>query len=107
MTNSAAVVKSAMRRDLSAALKERRADAVTALRTAIAVLDNAEAVDASAVPTDVTEVARRDLSPADVRAILTGHLDESLAEAQRYEQLGRHDAAQRLRRDAEIVRAYV
>jgi uncharacterized protein len=107
MTNPAADVKRAMRRDLSAALKDRRAEAVTALRTAIAVLDNAEAVDASAIPSHVTEVARRDLSRVDVRAILSGHLDESLAEAQRYERLGRHDAAQRLRREAEIVRGYV
>jgi uncharacterized protein len=107
MTNSVAVVKSAMRRDLSAAMKERRAETVTALRTAIAVLDNAEAVDVSAIPAHVTEVARRSLSPVDVRAILSGHLDESLADARRYEELGRHDAAQRLRREAEIVRAYV
>lgn len=104
---SAAVTKAAMRRDLTAAMRERRAADVSALRSAIAALDNAEAVDTEGIPNDVTEVERRRLASADVADVLRAHREDALAEAQRYEALGQHTAAQRLRREAEVVSAYL
>lgn len=98
--------KAAMRRDLSAAMKERRAEVVTALRTAIAVLDNAEAVEPDP-ESGATEVARRFLSASDVETLLRGCVDDNLAEALRYDDLGRSDAAERLRREAQIIRGYL
>lgn len=101
-----AEAKTLLRRDLSAAMKARRSGEVAALRTAIAVLDNAEAVDPD--PNDAaTEVDRRHLTPSDVRLLLRRCVDDNLAEAQRYADLGRQDAAERLRREAEIVARYL
>ncbi|WP_036438547.1 hypothetical protein [Mycobacterium sp. URHB0044] len=100
-------LRALLRRDLGVALKTRHAEAVAALRTTIAAIDNAEAVDPATVDADSTEVARRELSIADVRAVLHDHVDDYVAEADRYELLGRHDAAQRLRRQAETLRKYL
>lgn len=107
MTDAAGLVKVAMRRDLVAAMKERRKDVVSALRTAIAVLDNAEAVAPQSVPSEVTETNRRTLTTSEVAAVLRDHLDENLAEARRYDALGRADAAQRLRFEAGVVDGYL
>lgn len=70
-------LRDALRRDLTRAMKAREPDAVSALRTAIAAIDNAEAVpapDDSPATTsghiagaragiDAAEAARRNLSP--------------------------------------------
>jgi uncharacterized protein len=100
-------LRALLRRDLGAALKARRAEAVAALRTTIAAIDDAEAVDPITVGIGVTEVARRDLSIADVRAVLHNHFDDYVTEADRYQSLGRQDAAQRLRRQADTLRRYL
>jgi uncharacterized protein YqeY len=100
-------LRTLLRRDLGVALKTRHAEAVAALRTTIAAIDNAEAVDPTTVDAGSTEVARRDLSIADVRAVLHEHVDDYVTEADRYESLGRHDAAQRLRRQADTLRPYL
>jgi uncharacterized protein YqeY len=104
---TAAVTKAAMRRDLTAAMRERRVADVSALRGAIAAIDNAEAVDTEGIPDGVTEVERRRLAAGDVADVLRAHRDDALAEARRYEALGQHAAAQRLRREAEVVSAYL
>ena len=100
-------LRAVLRRDLGIALKTRRAEAVAALRTTIAVIDNAEAVDPTTVGVGSTEVPRRDLSIADVRAVVADHIDDYVTEADRYQSLGRHDAAQRLRRQADTLRTYL
>ncbi len=100
-------LRALLRRDLGVALKTRRAEAAAALRTTIAAIDNAEAVDPATVEDGSTEVARRDLSMADVRAVLHNHIDDYVTEAERYQSLGRHDAAQRLRRQADTLRPYL
>lgn len=98
---SAVAVRGALRDDLRSAMKQRDADAVAALRTAIAAIDNAESVDATG--RTETEVARRELSPAEVQAILRAHVREYLTEADGYEAVARHDAARQLRRQADVV----
>jgi uncharacterized protein len=70
-----------LRRDLGTALKARDAEAVAALRTTIAAIDNAEAVDTTTIGVGSTEVPRRDLSMDDARAILHNHIDDYVTEA--------------------------
>jgi uncharacterized protein YqeY len=100
-------LRAQLRRDLGVALKTRRAEAVAALRTTIAAIDNAEAVDPTTVDVGATEVARRELSIADVRAVVADHVEDYVTEAERYESLGRRDAAQRLRRQADTLCPYL
>src|SRR4051812_46902607 len=84
-----------LRRALPAAMRSRDTIAVSALRSAIAALDNAEAVAVetlaktsaatpsqhvagAAVGVGAAEVARRELSPADVVAVLEREIAERL-----------------------------
>lgn len=97
-------------------MKARETDTVAALRTAIAAIDNAESVaggDVSAT-TDgpfaksaegvgATEVARRQLSAADIAEVLGRHVHEYLSNAEDYDAMGRHEAAGQLRRQAAVV----
>lgn len=118
----AAALRSLLRADLVAAMKARRTEAVTALRTAIAVIDNAEAVEAPAqaashagsehvagARTGVgsTEAERRVLSLAEVRALLRAQVEDRTGEADRYDTYGQRDAALRLRREADVLSRYV
>lgn len=109
-----------MRADLGVAMKARNSRAISALRTAIAAIDNAESVDSTAAtaPTSAhiagatiglgtAEVPRRSLSPAQVHAILLAQIDDRSAEADRYETLGQIEAAEGLRGEAQIIAAYL
>ncbi len=110
-----------LRHDLTLALKARDSVAVAALRSAIAAIDNAEAVDADGVRPSTTsehiagategvgssEVARRELGVSEVREILRTQVEERSLAAAEYEKLGREDAAARLRREASLLGAYL
>lgn len=114
-------LRATLRADLVAAMKARDADTVTALRTAIAAIDNAEAVDrpenvaattsehvaGAHVGVGSTEAIRRDLTLDDVQAIVSDQMAERSVEADRYDQLGRREAAARLRREAEVLAKYL
>ena len=114
-------LRSALRADLVAAMKARRPEVVSALRTAIAALDNAEAVAVPDTPAESvsehvagvsigvgsTETERRALSVEEVRTLLRSQIEERVTEAERYESLGRSDAAQRLRIEADALRKYL
>ncbi|MEU8790872.1 hypothetical protein [Streptomyces sp. NPDC048643] len=117
----AQALRSLLRADLVAAMKARRTEAVTALRTAIAVIDNAEAVEAPAQAAHAvsehvagartgvgsTEAERRVLSVDDVRALLRAQVDDRIGEADRYDTYGQRDAALRLRREADVLGQYL
>ncbi|MFG2433410.1 hypothetical protein [Streptomyces sp. NPDC048508] len=118
----AQALRSLLRTDLVAAMKARRTEAVSALRTAIAVIDNAEAVETPAqasvhavsehvagAGTGVgsTEAERRVLSLDDVRALLQAQVDDRTGEADRYDTYGQVDAALRLRREADVLSRYL
>ncbi|MFD7682903.1 hypothetical protein [Streptomyces sp. NPDC060187] len=118
----AQALRSLLRTDLVAAMKARRTEAVSALRTAIAVIDNAEAVETPAqasvhavsehvagAGTGVgsTEAERRVLSLDDVRALLQAQVDDRTREADRYDTHGQRDAALRLRREADVLSRYL
>ncbi|WP_326794091.1 GatB/YqeY domain-containing protein [Streptomyces sp. NBC_01808] len=110
-----------MRADLRAAMKARRREVVSALRTALAAIDNAEAVEAPAAEAEQgsgyvagaragvgsAEAARRVLSAGEVRALLRVQITERRAEAGVYERAGRAGAAERLRREADVLAAYL
>jgi len=114
-------LRDALRRDLASAMKAREADAVATLRTAIAAIDNAEAVPAPATSQATTsthfagaragvgagEAARRSLDDGQQRAILREQVTGYITEAGRYETLGQQAAAARLRAQARLLSAYL
>lgn len=100
-----------MRDSLYAALKERDDAATAALRSAISAIANAEAV--AAAPARVRlgvgagDVPRRDLTDDELLAIVRAEVDERLRAATEYEGLGKAEKAQRLRAEADVLRAVV
>jgi uncharacterized protein YqeY len=107
-----------LRSDLTAALKARDRVAVAALRSALAAIDNAEAVPVDNLPGSVAssehvagaavglgaaEAERRHLTDADLRSIVENEVLERSVAAGEYERLGRDDAAERLRAEAEVL----
>ncbi len=114
-------MRSRLRRDLISAVKARDVVAVSALRAAIAAIDNAEAVDAAgsepspagsehiagaSAGVGSAEVPRRRLSHEDELRLMRAQVDERTRAAHEYEQLGHADAAARLRGEAETLRVY-
>jgi uncharacterized protein YqeY len=134
-------IRTRMRRALTAAMKARDRRAVTALRSALAAIDNAEAVDtANPPPVDTAntppateghppategdpagegriagatvgvgaaEVARRTLTPAETLAIVREEVAERQTAAHAYERAGQSEPAERLRAEAEVLRAHL
>lgn len=111
-----------LRDDLKAALKARDRTAISALRSALAAIDNAEAVPAKERPAGVSgnehvvgaaigvgaaEARRRELTDADVRGIVENERQERLTAATEYEQLGRTDLADNLRAEADVLARHV
>lgn len=103
-------------------MKARDSVAVSALRSALAAIENAEAVDAadgapagagdanrdphvagSVVGLGAGEVSRRTLTPAEVAATVRAELDERLAAAVEYQRLGQREHAERLRGEAGVL----
>jgi uncharacterized protein len=115
-----APLRAALRQGLTTALKARDTEAMAALRTAIAAIDNAEAVATADTQRPVTsadivgasrgvgstEAVRQSLSIGQLRDIVRGQITEYAREADRYDALGRPDAAHRLRDRARILAAY-
>lgn len=108
-----------LRADLTAAMKARDTDAVSALRTMMAAIDNAEAV---ALPDGVradarnaiagatsgvgsTEVARRVLTQDEIHALVLAQVREREDSAATYRAHGRSEDADRLLREASILQA--
>jgi hypothetical protein len=103
---------------LRAALRARDQVARSALRSALAAIDNATAVprDQAAAPADSPHVAgavaglgaaeagRRRLAEADLEAIVRAEIAERLAAAAGYDQAGQPEAAGRLRAEADVLR---
>jgi len=117
-------VLDASRQDLTTALRARDAVAVSALRSALAAVGNAEAVpvpDAGGtggatvgehvagarVGLGAGEVERRVLSEGDVVALVRAEVDERLAAAAQVEALGRADVAERLRAEAAVLQRHL
>ncbi|WP_026820534.1 GatB/YqeY domain-containing protein [Arthrobacter castelli] len=114
-------MRDTMRRDLKTAMKARDRVAVTAIRSALAAIDNAEAIPversvaengtaevaASAVGIGAAEADRRDLDAEDMRAIVEAEVNDRTAVAGEYEQAGHSDAGDKLRAEADVLRGYL
>jgi uncharacterized protein YqeY len=112
-----------LRRDLTIAIRQRDAVAVSALRTALAAIENAEAVHPTGAdvaprtgPSPVAgsvlglgagDVPRRDLTDEDVRRIVRGERAELLAAASVYERRGQAERAERLRAESRVLDRYL
>lgn len=92
-------------------MKARDTDRVRPRRTTLASIDNAEAVptdaragaiEQAAVGAGSTEAARRDLSEAQMRAIVNAEIDERRAAADSLESV-RPDRAKDLRQQADVL----
>jgi uncharacterized protein YqeY len=120
-----------LRRALPAAMKARDRAAVDALRSALAAIDNAQAVDPPRPPpgdggaepggaagghprlagtvagVGAAEVARRPLSEAQMAEIVAREIAEREAAAGGYERVGQLELAERLRAEARVLASYL
>lgn len=111
-----------LRDGLKTALKSRDRTAIAALRSALAAIDNAEAIPADqAVDTTVghehvagaaaglaaAEAPRRSLTEADLRSIVENEVRERTVAAEDYERLGRKEQAEQLRAEASVLRRHL
>ncbi|MFD2472531.1 polyprenol phosphomannose-dependent alpha 1,6 mannosyltransferase MptB [Amycolatopsis silviterrae] len=120
--NGFLAMRANLRAGLKSALKNRDRVAASALRSALAAIDNAEAVPieqradsrvgdehvaGAAVGLGAAETARRDLSEADVRGIVEREVAERASAADEYERLGRSEMAGQLRAEAAVLEAHL
>lgn len=108
-----------LREALPAAMKARDRVTVGVLRSALAAIDNAEAVtvapvapqslaiEGSPIGAGATEVARQQLTPAAIARIVRDEADSRTAAADDYERAGRADRAAQLREEARILAGYL
>jgi uncharacterized protein len=116
---AAAGLPDRLRAALADALRRRDRIAVSALRSALSAISNAEAV-APGPPAPgaasvhiagaraglgAGEAGRRRLSPADMSRIVAGEISERRAAADAYERQGQPERAASLRREADILAA--
>lgn len=108
-----------MRQALPEAMRARDKVAVRALRATLAALDNAEAVpvgatesrglslEESPVGAGATEVARRELSEAEMADIVRSEIAERLAAVQQLSSPAHRDRATELRAEATVLRRFL
>jgi uncharacterized protein YqeY len=115
-------VRQRLQTALGAALKGRDKIAASALRSALAAIDNASAVPAASAPAASTggphfagaiaglgaaEAERRYLSEAEIEEIVRTEVAERQTAALTYEQTGHPDQAERLRQQAQVLTAAI
>lgn len=105
-----------LRDALMAARKDRDATRVAALRSALSAIDNAETPDGARVAAQssatianavaglgAAEVARRELSDAQIRELVRAEIDERLTAADDYTAGGHTERATALQAEAEVL----
>lgn len=116
-------MRTTMRADLILAVKARDKAATAALRSALAAIENAEAipvdestksttgtaqvVGATAFGDGAAEAERRELTDAEVAAIVANEVADRITAAGEYARLGRDDQAARLRAEADVLATYL
>ncbi|WP_261567537.1 hypothetical protein [Frankia gtarii] len=96
-------------------MKRRDSVAVAALRSALAAMDNAEAVEvprfsgaeAPLRGLGAGDVARRHLSAQEMDDIVRAELSERLEAAATYDRSGQQTHAERLRREGDVIAAHL
>ena len=100
-----------LKTDLREAMKARQNRTVTTLRTLLAAIDNAEAVELTASDLPVVgkanDVPRRDLSEVQLQDIVQAEADSYQVAIADYERLGRPEQAEALRAELDIVSHYL
>jgi uncharacterized protein YqeY len=113
---SSETVRDRLRRALPEAIKARDSVAVSALRSALAAIENAEAVDVarpqrgwSPAPfgSGANEVERRRLTQVEMAGIVRAEAADRRVAAAEYERAGEREHAQRLRAEAEILASHL
>ena len=112
------MIRTKLRASLTAAMKRRDAAATSALRSALAAIDNAEAVDPAHAPAAgnsaiagavgglrAAEVPRLELSEDQIEAIVRAEIAERLRAAEEHDALNVPDRAARLRAEAAALQA--
>lgn len=121
MTEDPTPLRARLRGALTPAMKARDAAAVAALRSALAAIDNAEAVSVTEAPPTTTEGpiakaavglgagegVRRDLDEAQMVAIVAAEVAERRAVAVEYDRSGAAERAARLRAEADVLAAHL
>ena len=120
MNDGVGTVRDRLRAALPAAMKARDAVAVSALRSALGAIDNAEAVEVVRAPQPgaghskfagtvrglrATEVERRRLSAAEMDGLVRAEVADRYAAAGGYERAGHRAQAERLRGEAAVLRS--
>lgn len=115
-------MRASMRDDLKTAIKAKDRVAVTALRSALSAIENAEALPLDETPTGVsgsehvagasvglraTEATRRELTEAELQAIVADEVRDRVTTGAEYERLGQAEAAARLRAEAAVLDRYL
>jgi hypothetical protein len=118
-----ATIRSALERALRAAMKAKDTVAVSALRSALAAIANAEAVPLPAAPESeavlaasrhvaggvpgagATDAERRRLTEEDMARVVRDEICERQAAAGQYRAAGHADRAERLLREASAIQA--
>jgi putative acetyltransferase len=116
MTKTVEPLRARMRTALTTAMRSRDRVAVSALRSTLAAIDNAEAVAPAALSAvsegpiagarsglGVTEAPRLRLSEPDVTDIVRAEIADRLAAADLSAQHGQHEYAERLRAEASVL----
>lgn len=123
MSETSAPIRQALRDALPGAMKARDTPARNAIRSALAAIENAEAVSAepaadglvvtsehvagSAVGVGVAEAERRELDEDHTLEIVSAERDERLATAAEYRARGQHDRAAELEAEAAALDAFL
>jgi hypothetical protein len=104
---------------LPVAMKARDKTAVAALRSTLAAIENAAAVEVPgatdprvavglpAVGLGVTEAARRTQDDAEIARIVRAEITDRLTAADDYDRLGRAEQSERLRAEAAVLAAHL
>ncbi|SMF60039.1 hypothetical protein SAMN02982989_1011 [Xaviernesmea oryzae] len=109
-------IKTRMRADLRAAMKEGRASEAKLIRVLVAAIDNAEAPllpagdsskDQHRFTDGTAEIARLSLGHAQVQAVLMAEIEDRERAAAEMDRLEREDRAEALRAEAMIAKRYV
>jgi uncharacterized protein len=118
-SDSGVPLRQRLREALPAAMKARDRVALAALRSTLAAIDNAEAVDRAPdvdrrlgieqIPVGVgaAEVERRVLTQAQVEQIVRAEVAERAAAARDYDHAGRPERAERLRAEVSVLSAHL
>ncbi len=104
-------LRARLKADLPKAMKARQSNTVNALRTVLAAIDNAEAVevDTSRVPLvgRSNDVQRKVLTEEDIAAILQREIADLRAAIAKYQQIGKVAEADQLQAGLEVLVGYL